>query len=142
MLSATLQCWKLLSAPPRCSTKSSSVFPARRRLSEAPVVISTAGAISLHELAAAAVPSFIISLAGVAGKRQLANALAFARATGSLVRSQRDWQPATVATDLAGLLTDEAGWRRHREGLRRFARPRATQDFLAAILHDLPVSKR
>ena len=111
------------------------------RLAEAHLVISTAGAISLNELASAGVPALITPLAGVAEKHQLANARAFARATGSLVRSQSDWQPAAVVTELAGLLGDPARWRRHSDALRQFARPRATRDFLDAILPDLPPAK-
>ena len=108
------------------------------RLAEAHVVISTSGAISLHELAAAGVPALISPLPGVAESHQLANARAFSRVTGSLVRAHHDWQAGAVAKELAAILTDPVCWHRHRDGLRRFGRPRATQDFLAAILSDLP----
>ena len=110
------------------------------QLAAAHIVISTAGAISLHELAAAGVPAVISPLPGVAEKHQLANARAFARVTGSIVYSHHDWQAETVAQGLANILTDPACWQRQREGLRRFARPQATKDFLAAILRDLPAS--
>lgn len=81
-------------------------------------VVSAAGAISLHELAAAGVPALVVPLDSGAGSHQQFNAAAFARLTGCLAVKPADWDPGRLAAEIAGVVRDGARWRTRQTGLR------------------------
>jgi UDP-N-acetylglucosamine--N-acetylmuramyl-(pentapeptide) pyrophosphoryl-undecaprenol N-acetylglucosamine transferase len=70
----------------------------------ADLAISSAGAITLAELAAAAVPVFLVPLAAASEDHQTANARAFAAITGCPWTSEHDWELTRVADDVESLM--------------------------------------
>lgn len=72
----------------------------------ADLAITSAGAITLAELAAAALPALVVPLAAASEDHQTANARAFAAATGCQWISETQWGVTSVSDVLAGLVSD------------------------------------
>lgn len=97
-------------------------------------VVSAAGAISLHELAAAGVPALIVPQDRGPGAHQLHNAAAFVRLTGSLSATRADWDEDRLAAVMAGVVGDARKWRQQQAGLRRLLAGDAAGKFMNAAL--------
>ncbi len=79
-------------------------------LAAADVAITAAGAITLHELAALGVPALVVPLSGAAAGHQLANARAFAAATGCPVLPESACTPQAAADALLPMVTEAEHW--------------------------------
>jgi UDP-N-acetylglucosamine--N-acetylmuramyl-(pentapeptide) pyrophosphoryl-undecaprenol N-acetylglucosamine transferase len=98
----------------------------------AAAAIVCAGAATLAEIAAAGVPAIVVPLGSAAFDHQTPNARAFAAATGARWSSERDWQVDVMAAHLVTLLRSPSEWERAAAGVRRFARPDATESVVEA----------
>ncbi len=87
------------------------------------LVVTTAGAITLHEIAAAGIPALIMPLEGAAARHQHDNAFTFTALTGCPHISEDTWDDEQVSGTLAGLLADPAAWQACSHRLRRFFSP-------------------
>jgi UDP-N-acetylglucosamine--N-acetylmuramyl-(pentapeptide) pyrophosphoryl-undecaprenol N-acetylglucosamine transferase len=96
--------------------------------------ISAAGAGSIAELSALGLPSLLIPLRSVACDHQLPNALAYRARTGSLVCTQRDFDEAALATELAALLRDERRYLERVEAVTRVHQPGGSERLVARCL--------
>jgi|GEM_PF-1629704 UDP-N-acetylglucosamine:LPS N-acetylglucosamine transferase len=106
-----------------------------RALTWADAALSPAGAISLHELAAAGVPTIAVPLGGAAGPHQEVNAAAFTRATGCPVHHHHGWSATAVARDLeTWLIRDPATWHAARQRLQTMEPPGAADRCARALL--------
>lgn len=85
--------------------------PIAPAFASAHLVVATAGAITLHELAAAGIPALIMPLEGAAARHQHDNAFTFSSLTGCPHISESTWADDRVADTLAGLLLDADAWR-------------------------------
>ncbi|MDF3055839.1 MAG: murG [Rariglobus sp.] len=92
--------------------------PIAPAFSSAHLIVATAGAITLHELAAAGVPALIVPLEGAAARHQHDNAFAFTSLTGCPHVSEATWADERVAATLAGLLAQPGAWLACSERLR------------------------
>jgi len=68
--------------------------------------ITTAGAITLAELAACGLPALVVPLRDAARDHQLSNASAYGRHTGGLWIREEEWNPRELATAIAHQLRD------------------------------------
>ncbi len=103
-------------------------------LAAADVAITAAGAITLHELAALGVPALVVPLSGAAAGHQLANAGAFARATGCPMLPETECSPAAAAGALTPLLRNPDHWQKTSRNLKAFAPLDAAERCLAHLL--------
>ena len=87
------------------------------------LVVATAGAITLHELAAAGVPALIMPLEGAAARHQHANAFTFTALTGCPHVSESTWDDARVAATLSEMIADAEAWHACSRRLRDFFTP-------------------
>jgi UDP-N-acetylglucosamine:LPS N-acetylglucosamine transferase len=90
-------------------------------LADADFIVTSAGAITLHEISAARIPLLVTPLRGSAAAHQYANADAFARATGCLTSIEETWNPARLAEDIAAVLTNPERWTEQSRALGAFA---------------------
>lgn len=81
----------------------------------ADAAIVCAGAITLAELAAAALPALVVPLARASRDHQRFNARAFAEASGMPWMTEREWRDDVAAARLASLLRGEISTRRLQE---------------------------
>jgi len=72
--------------------------------------ITSAGAITLAELAACGLPALVVPLGGASHGHQLSNAVAYSRHTGALWSREEEWNPRDLATAIAHQLQDPARW--------------------------------
>lgn len=107
-------------------------------LAAADFVLTAAGAITLHEIAAAGVPLLVTPLSAGAGAHQYANAEAFGRGTGCLVRTEETWDEAGIAKAIAAVLSDAELWRRQSRALQPFAAGSARALVADRIVDSLP----
>jgi len=107
-------------------------------LDAADFILTAAGAITLHEIAAAGVPLLATPLRAGAGAHQYANAEAFGRATGCLVRTEETWEEAGIAQAIAAVLGDREAWRRQSRALQTFAAGNASAAVVDRIAASLP----
>ncbi len=94
--------------------------------------IACAGAGTVFELAAAAVPSLFVPLAGAAHDHQTHNAAAFTAASAGWWAAEAGWQPEEWAARLAGLLADPPALDAAAARARRCILPDAAERVLAA----------
>ena len=75
---------------------------------QADFVISSAGAVTLAELACQGLPSLITAVGTVAEDHQTANAQAYCRATGSIEAPENSWDAPALAAKLEATLSNPA----------------------------------
>jgi UDP-N-acetylglucosamine--N-acetylmuramyl-(pentapeptide) pyrophosphoryl-undecaprenol N-acetylglucosamine transferase len=109
-------------------------------LAGADFVVTAAGAITLHEIAAAGVPVLVTPLRAGAAHHQYANANAFGRATGCLTSTEETWDEARIADAIAAVVRDQERWRRDSRALQAFAAGHARADAVDRILAALPAA--
>jgi UDP-N-acetylglucosamine--N-acetylmuramyl-(pentapeptide) pyrophosphoryl-undecaprenol N-acetylglucosamine transferase len=107
-------------------------------LAAADFVLTAAGAVTLHEIAAAGVPLLIRPLRVGAGAHQIANAEVFARATGCLSRTAATWDERETAGAIAAILGDPERWRRQSLALQAFVAGNACAEAVDRIVASLP----
>lgn len=82
---------------------------------DATLAIASAGAFTVAELSAAAIPSFLVPLPGAANDHQTANATAYSGRTGATVVPESQWDTASLAARIAAVLSDPRQLRLLRE---------------------------
>ena len=82
----------------------------------ATLAIASAGAHSMAELSAAAIPSFLVPLPGAANDHQTANAAAYAARTGATVVPESQWDRGRMADGIAAIVSNPAELSLLREG--------------------------
>jgi UDP-N-acetylglucosamine--N-acetylmuramyl-(pentapeptide) pyrophosphoryl-undecaprenol N-acetylglucosamine transferase len=90
-------------------------------LAGAHFVVTPAGAVTLHEVAATGVPLLVVPLGTAALAHQHANAEALRAATGCLSCTEEDWRAEELAPRVAAILGDPACWRERSAALRAFS---------------------
>ena len=101
-------------------------------------VISSAGALTLAELAAMGLPALLVPSNAVSANHQHNNATSWAEAVGGLSISEDDWNAEKLATSLASLLNDPAALAEQSRRARALARPdaaRAVINVCEALIH-------
>ena len=93
--------------------------------------ISSAGALTLAELAACGLPALLIPLRGSAGDHQVANAKAFADATGGWWVSEEAWDRDPLAERISSLLRGIENWESASKRVRELANPNAARALVA-----------
>ena len=81
----------------------------------ATLAVASAGAHSMAELSAAAIPSFLVPLPGAANDHQTANAAAYATRTGATVVPEAQWNSGQIADRIAAMVSNPAELRLRRE---------------------------
>lgn len=89
--------------------------------------VTSAGALTLAELAASGLPALLIPLRGSAGDHQVANARAFADATGGWWIEEQDWDADALAPRVASLLLGVEEWESASKRVRELATPGAAR---------------
>lgn len=107
-------------------------------LASADFVLTSAGAISLHEIAAAGIPLLATPLRAGAAAHQYANAATFEQATGCLVRTEESWQEAEVAGQIAAVLRQSKQWHRQSKALQSFVQGNASAEIVDRIVASVP----
>jgi UDP-N-acetylglucosamine--N-acetylmuramyl-(pentapeptide) pyrophosphoryl-undecaprenol N-acetylglucosamine transferase len=103
----------------------------------ADVAIVAAGATTLAELAAVGLPAIVVPLAAAARDHQTRNAHAFAAATGMPWCREGEWDVDRLAAHVITLATSPSAWEAAAAGVRRLARPDATDAVIRACLDAL-----
>jgi UDP-N-acetylglucosamine--N-acetylmuramyl-(pentapeptide) pyrophosphoryl-undecaprenol N-acetylglucosamine transferase len=99
--------------------------------------VSSAGAVTLAELAMAGLPALVVPAGHVSEDHQSPNAHAYARSSGSLCATEGEWDEGVLATKIAAILKDEQAYRASRERALSCARPHAARgivEFCEAVL--------
>jgi UDP-N-acetylglucosamine--N-acetylmuramyl-(pentapeptide) pyrophosphoryl-undecaprenol N-acetylglucosamine transferase len=107
-----------------------------RRISEAQLVISRAGASSLADLAVIGRPSILIPYAAAADDHQSANARGLVGAGGAILIPERRLDTASLSAQIASVLDDPRGASLMAEAARTQGRPEAAER-LADLVEDL-----
>lgn len=103
------------------------IDPISPLMASANLVLTSAGAITLHEIAATGIPPVVTPLRLGAAAHQYANAEIFGRSTGCLVRPEESWDDDEVAAAITGLLNEPAAWQTQSTRLRAFSDPGARE---------------
>lgn len=105
-------------------------------LSAADIVVARAGATTILELAAAAIPTILIPNGQLTGGHQLKNAAAYAKngAVAVLDETQLETDPRLLLVELTTLLGDESRRQAMARTFHEFARPDAARDMADMIL--------
>lgn len=82
----------------------------------ATLAIASAGARSMAELSAAAIPAFLVPLPGAANDHQTANAAVYAARTGAMVVRESEWDAQSIATRIEAILANPRELHLLREG--------------------------
>jgi len=93
--------------------------------------ITCAGAATLSELAAGALPALLVPLSSAARNHQESNAATFASTAGSCWVHESAWNPDTLAPKIAALLNHQGMWLEASARLRRAAKPHAGRMLVA-----------
>jgi UDP-N-acetylglucosamine--N-acetylmuramyl-(pentapeptide) pyrophosphoryl-undecaprenol N-acetylglucosamine transferase len=96
-----------------------------RRLMEADIVVSRAGATTCAELTAAGKAAVLVPFAAAADDHQRINAAALARGGAALVLEEKDLSGPALASAVRSLLEDEDGLGRMEQAAARLGRPGA-----------------
>jgi len=107
-----------------------------RRMSEAQLVISRAGASSLADLAVIGRPAILIPFAAAADDHQSANARGLVKAGAAILIPESRLDTATLSKQIAAVLGDARGARLMAEAARLQGRPEAAER-LADLVEDL-----
>ncbi len=105
-----------------------------RRMSEAQLVISRAGASSVADISVIGRPSILIPLASALRDEQSANARGLAGAGGAIVMQEAEFSPQSLAKTVENLLQDPAGAMRMAEAALDEGRPDATKNLVELVL--------
>jgi UDP-N-acetylglucosamine--N-acetylmuramyl-(pentapeptide) pyrophosphoryl-undecaprenol N-acetylglucosamine transferase len=97
-----------------------------RRLAEAQLVVSRAGASSVADIAAVGRPAILIPYAAAAEDHQTANARGLVAAEGAIMIPEASLSPQVLAGHMAAVLGDPSVARRMAEGALSYGRPDAT----------------
>jgi UDP-N-acetylglucosamine--N-acetylmuramyl-(pentapeptide) pyrophosphoryl-undecaprenol N-acetylglucosamine transferase len=97
---------------------------------QAHFAITSAGAITLAELAACGLPSLVVPLAGAAHDHQVPNAAAYSRHCGALWSRESDWNPAELAAAIARQLENPAVWNEHSKRAHEYSRSQAARELV------------
>lgn len=98
-----------------------------RRLAEAQLVISRAGASTLAELAALGRPAILVPYAAAAADHQTANARGLVAAGGAVMIPEAALAPEALAREMEAILSDPAAAARMAAAARAHGRPDATE---------------
>jgi UDP-N-acetylglucosamine--N-acetylmuramyl-(pentapeptide) pyrophosphoryl-undecaprenol N-acetylglucosamine transferase len=93
--------------------------------------ITSAGALTLAELAACGLPALLIPLRNSAGDHQVANAKAFAERAGGWWVSEEAWDPSALADRISCLLRGTENWQSASKRVREVATPDAARALIA-----------
>jgi UDP-N-acetylglucosamine--N-acetylmuramyl-(pentapeptide) pyrophosphoryl-undecaprenol N-acetylglucosamine transferase len=93
--------------------------------------ITSAGALTLAELAACGLPALLIPLRDAAADHQAANAKAFADRTGGWWVTEEDWDPIPLADRISSLLRGTENWQSASKRVRELANPDAARALIA-----------
>ncbi|WP_225027858.1 UDP-N-acetylglucosamine--N-acetylmuramyl-(pentapeptide) pyrophosphoryl-undecaprenol N-acetylglucosamine transferase [Xinfangfangia pollutisoli] len=104
-----------------------------RRLSEAQLVISRAGASSIADISTIGRPSVLIPYAAAAADHQSANARGLSEAEAAIVIPENRLDAATLAAQMASVLQDPEGAERMAANARAAGRPDATERLVALV---------
>jgi UDP-N-acetylglucosamine--N-acetylmuramyl-(pentapeptide) pyrophosphoryl-undecaprenol N-acetylglucosamine transferase len=107
-----------------------------RRLAEAQLVISRAGASSVADLCAIGRPAILVPYAAATGDHQTANARAMVEAGGAVLIPEKRLDAATLTEHIAAILSQPKAAQRMAQGAQALARLDAT-DRLAALVTEL-----
>jgi len=107
-----------------------------RRLSEAQLIVSRAGASTVAEIAAIGRPAILVPFAAAAADHQSANARPLAEAGAAVVIPEAGLRPDTLAEAIARILGDAAAAQRMAAAALALGRPDAAET-LADLVHDL-----
>lgn len=105
-----------------------------RRMREATVVVSRAGAMSISEIATAGRASVLIPSPNVTGDHQLKNALELARSGAALLVEEHTLPDGMLSDAVVRLLRSDGERERMEEAVTRFASPKANQMILEDIV--------
>jgi UDP-N-acetylglucosamine--N-acetylmuramyl-(pentapeptide) pyrophosphoryl-undecaprenol N-acetylglucosamine transferase len=111
--------------------------PIAPALRDAHFIIAAAGAVTIHEIAAAGVPVLIVPLDSPGTSHEQANAEAFCRVTGCLRSTQENWNEVGLAGEIAAVVGDRGRWLTQSRALRLFAGNDAGVDTITQILASL-----
>jgi UDP-N-acetylglucosamine--N-acetylmuramyl-(pentapeptide) pyrophosphoryl-undecaprenol N-acetylglucosamine transferase len=98
----------------------------------ADLAITSAGAMTLAELATIGLPALLVPLVTASEDHQAANARAFAAVTGCRCLGEADWPRDAVVDHVVQLLTDRAGWAAASQRMRSGAAPEAAETIATA----------
>lgn len=104
-----------------------------RRLSEAQLVISRAGASSLADITVIGRPSILVPFAAATGDHQTANARSLSEAGAAVVLAEKGLNAATLASHIADILQDPARAAAMAAAALNLGRPDATQRLLSMV---------
>jgi len=93
--------------------------------------ITSAGALTLAELAACGLPALLIPLRNSAADHQVANAKAFAERTGGWWVTEAAWEPRALADRIASLLRGTENWQSASKRVRELATPDSARALVA-----------
>jgi len=111
-------------------------------LASADFVLTSAGAISLHEIAASGIPLLVTPLRAGAAAHQSANAETFGQATGCLVRTEENWEAAEIAEQIGRVLGSPDKWRQQSRALQAYAGSNARSEVVNRIVASIPSLSR
>ena len=106
-----------------------------RRLTEAQLVISRAGASSLADITVIGRPSILVPFAAATGDHQSANARGLAEAGAAVVLAEGGLDAAGLSAQIAGILQDPARATRMAAAALSLGRPDGTQRLKAMVEH-------
>jgi len=104
-----------------------------RRMAAAQLVIARAGASSVAEIAAIGRPSILIPYAAATADHQSANARGLAEAGAAIVIPESALAPATLAAQIAAVLSDPEAATKMADNARAVGRPDATERLVAMV---------
>ncbi len=104
-----------------------------RRLSEAQLVVSRAGASSLADIAVIGRPAILIPFAAATGNHQTANARGLVAAGAAVMLAEAGLDAATVSAQMAAVLGDGAKAEAMARAALAVARPDATERLVALV---------
>ncbi|MDZ7906392.1 MAG: UDP-N-acetylglucosamine--N-acetylmuramyl-(pentapeptide) pyrophosphoryl-undecaprenol N-acetylglucosamine transferase [Cypionkella sp.] len=99
-----------------------------RRMSEAQLVISRAGASSIADIATVGRPAILIPYAAATGNHQTANARGLVGAGGAVILAEADASPQTLAAQISRILSNPKTAQAMAAASLSYARPNAARD--------------
>ncbi|MCV3273896.1 UDP-N-acetylglucosamine--N-acetylmuramyl-(pentapeptide) pyrophosphoryl-undecaprenol N-acetylglucosamine transferase [Roseobacter sinensis] len=106
-----------------------------RRMTEAQLVISRAGASSVADLTVIGRPSILIPFAGATGDHQTANARGLVEAGGAIMIPESRLEVTAVAEQILSVLDNPDGAMQMARSAAKFGKPDATEALVAMVEH-------